>query len=284
MQNHELALRDYILGMKYKDIALKYNVSIDTVKSWKKRYGWNRDKPVRGTQKSAHSAPKKEKVCNKGVQEEKKSADDELSDQEKLFCYHFVRTHNKQQASLLAGYGGPNKSKESAAVQSIRLFQRQRVRDEVERLSALFRQEIHVDILDFLEFCMKIVGADIGDYLKFGAVDRLVYDDDGPVKDPDTGEYMKEAVNCVSLGESDLLDTSVIQEIKQGKDGISIKLADKKWAWEQLIKYFDWLPDNWQRGIEERKVALDEKKASIDDKEKSFNITIKRKVKPDGNA
>lgn len=217
MQNHELALRDYILGMKYKDIALKYNVSIDTVKSWKKRYSWNRDKPVKGTQKSAHNAPKKEKVC-KGVQEEKKSADDELTDQEKLFCYHFVRTHNKQQASLLAGYGGPNKSKESAAVQSIRLFQRQRVKDEVARLSALFRQEIHVDILDFLEFCMKIVGADMGDYVTFNG--RLV-----------------------ALSNSNEVDTSIIQEVKQGKDGISIKLADKKWAWEQLAKYFNWMPD-----------------------------------------
>lgn len=287
MQNHELALRDYILGMKYKDIALKYNVSIDTVKSWKKRYSWNRDKPVRGTQKSAHSAPKKEKVC-KGVQEEKKSAGDELTDQEKLFCYHFVRTHNKQQASLLAGYGGPNKSKESAAVQSIRLFQRQRVRDEVERLSALFRQEIHVDILDFLEFCMKIVGADIGDYLEFRQEEVPVMAMYGPVmiKNEQTGkkEMLMQKVNTVMFNDSGVLDTTVIQEVKQGKDGVSVKLADKKWAWEQLAKYFDWLPDKWQRSIEERKVALSEKKASIDDKEKSFNITIKRKAKPDGNA
>jgi len=30
-----LAVNDYILDMKYKDIAAKYNVSIATVKSWK---------------------------------------------------------------------------------------------------------------------------------------------------------------------------------------------------------------------------------------------------------
>ena len=28
---------DYMSGMKYKDIAEKYNVSLNTVKSWKKR-------------------------------------------------------------------------------------------------------------------------------------------------------------------------------------------------------------------------------------------------------
>lgn len=38
------AEKDYVKGMKYKDIAEKYQVSINTVKSWKKRYGWNRDR------------------------------------------------------------------------------------------------------------------------------------------------------------------------------------------------------------------------------------------------
>lgn len=40
--NYEQAENDYMTGMKYKDIALKYGVSINTVKSWKKRYEWER--------------------------------------------------------------------------------------------------------------------------------------------------------------------------------------------------------------------------------------------------
>lgn len=40
----ELAEIDYMAGMKYKDIAEKYGVSLNTVKSWKKRYGWHREK------------------------------------------------------------------------------------------------------------------------------------------------------------------------------------------------------------------------------------------------
>ena len=48
----EKAYKDYISGMKYKDIASKYSVSINTVKSWKRRYQWHREK----TQKE---------VCNK---------------------------------------------------------------------------------------------------------------------------------------------------------------------------------------------------------------------------
>lgn len=50
---HEQAKKDYLGGMKYKDIAAKYNVSIDTVKSWKTRHKWER--------KGVHT--KKQKVC-----------------------------------------------------------------------------------------------------------------------------------------------------------------------------------------------------------------------------
>lgn len=40
--NYELAENDYMSGMKYKDIARKYGVTLNTVKSWKKRYNWDR--------------------------------------------------------------------------------------------------------------------------------------------------------------------------------------------------------------------------------------------------
>ncbi|MEK3784120.1 phage terminase small subunit [Paenibacillus sp. FSL R5-0810] len=38
------AEQDYVNGMKYKEIAEKYGVSLNTVKSWKQRYGWERKK------------------------------------------------------------------------------------------------------------------------------------------------------------------------------------------------------------------------------------------------
>ncbi|BFN04357.1 phage terminase small subunit-related protein [Clostridium tetani] len=54
--DYELAEKDYMNGMKYKDIASKYRVSINTVKSWKTRYKWNRN--------SVHTNEKKsKKVC-----------------------------------------------------------------------------------------------------------------------------------------------------------------------------------------------------------------------------
>ena len=54
------------------------------------------------------------------------------------------------------------------------------------------------------------------------------------------------------------------------KDGISIKLADKKWAWDQLTKYFDWLPNQWQRKVETEKLEIERKKlATLADKDKA---------------
>lgn len=257
MQQHELAEKDYILGMKYKDIAEKYNVSVDTVKKWKTRYKWERDKPIKSTQKPVHNVHKNKKVDKKSGQEDntkpESEPDPELTDKEQLFCYHYVRTWNATQAALKSGY---SQNKVSAQVLGSRLLQRPRVKQEIDRLRELFRQEIHIDIQDFLAYCMKVVAADIGDYLTFGQ--KLI-----TVEQNDEGEDVKAPINFVDLGESNLLDTSVIQEVKQGKDGISIKLADKKWAWEQLVKYFDWLPDQWKRKVEIEKLDLERQRLAI---------------------
>lgn len=43
MKKYELAREDYEKGLKYREIAEKYGVSISTVKSWKSRY-WSQEK------------------------------------------------------------------------------------------------------------------------------------------------------------------------------------------------------------------------------------------------
>ena len=64
MTTHQQAHKDYLNGMKYKDIAEKYNVSLATVKSWKTRYGWSRDK----TKKSMHTKNKSMHTKKRGGQ------------------------------------------------------------------------------------------------------------------------------------------------------------------------------------------------------------------------
>ena len=89
--NYELAENDYMSGMKYKDIARKYGVTLNTVKSWKKRYNWDR--------KGVHT--KNEKVCTQKQSiksDDKKPVADEveavlqnteLTEKQRLFCLYF---------------------------------------------------------------------------------------------------------------------------------------------------------------------------------------------------
>ncbi|CAI6313368.1 Sigma70-r4-2 domain-containing protein [Bacillus subtilis] len=48
------AYKDYVKGMKYKDLAEKYGVSVNTIKSWKQRHGWERKKGA-PSEKSVHT-------------------------------------------------------------------------------------------------------------------------------------------------------------------------------------------------------------------------------------
>ena len=91
VSNAELAYIDYLKGMKYKEIAEKYEVTINTVKSWKTRYKWTKDQ-----KKSVHT--KSEKVCTQKVDEnttkreavaeavEQVTENAELTDKQRLFC------------------------------------------------------------------------------------------------------------------------------------------------------------------------------------------------------
>lgn len=65
------AKQDYLSGMKQKDICEKYNISINTLKSWIKRYGWSEEKKnynKKGAPKKKKGAPLNNKNAegNKG--------------------------------------------------------------------------------------------------------------------------------------------------------------------------------------------------------------------------
>jgi len=64
--NYQLAEKDYKAGMKYKEIAQKYGVTLNTVKSWKTRY-WNDEKKKKvctPNKKSMHTKKVKEVAKN----------------------------------------------------------------------------------------------------------------------------------------------------------------------------------------------------------------------------
>jgi len=67
----EKAKKDYMAGLKYKDICQKYDLSMNTLKSWVKRYNWadeRKNKGKKGVHKKKRGAPKgnKNAVGNRG--------------------------------------------------------------------------------------------------------------------------------------------------------------------------------------------------------------------------
>lgn len=64
------AYKDYLDGMKYKQIAEKYGVSLSAVKSWAARYWKKGDR----SPKNKKSQPKKKKVATRGAQAGNKNA------------------------------------------------------------------------------------------------------------------------------------------------------------------------------------------------------------------
>ena len=260
-QNYELAEIDYMAGMKYKDIAQKYGVTLNTVKSWKVRYGWEKDKS-----KSVHT--KLKKVCTqnknkKGMQEA--IADEvnqvienpELTDKQRLFCCLYIKCFNATKAYQKA-YGC---SYETALTNGSALLGNTRIKEEIQRLkqNRLNREMLSEE--DIFQKYMDIAFADITDYVEFGREIIPVMGPFGPVivKDEETGAKVevKKEINVVRFKESVEVDGTLITEVKQGKDGASIKLADR-------MKALQWISDHMDLATAEQKARIKKLETEIE--------------------
>lgn len=273
-QNYILAEKDYMAGMKYGDIAKKYSVTINTVKSWKTRYAWNR--------KSVHT--KKKKVCTQN--EYKKTCEKEpssgtveqvienldLTDKQRLFCLHYIKSFNATKAY--------QKAYEcdyiTANVNGSRMLVNASIKEEIQRLKQERYNREFLSESDIFQKYMDIAFSDITDYVSFGTELVPVMAMYGPVqiKDEETGEktILTKTVNTVRFKNSNEVDGFLISEIKQGKDGASIKLLDKQ-------KALQWLADHMDLATEEQRARIEllkaQKEKVIPDKEDDSIVEMK---------
>lgn len=250
--NYVLAEQDYMSGMKYKDIAEKYGVTLNTVKSWKQRYNWNK--------KSVHT--KSKKVCTQKMKNLEQSKDDVendvvqvmenegLNDKQRTFCLYYVRCFNATKAYQKA-YGVDY---ETAASAGPRLLGKVRIKEEIQQLK---QNRLNRELLseeDIFQKYMDIAFSDITDYVSFGQETVPVMGPFGPIqiKDEDTGEKvtLTKVVNAVRFRESNFVDGTLISEVKQGRNGASIKLLDKQ-------KALQWLADHMNLATEEQKAKIE---------------------------
>lgn len=251
--NAELAYIDYLKGMKYKEIAEKYGVTINTVKSWKTRCKWSKD-----DKKSVHT--KTEKVCTQKSSKnniekeaiveavEQVIENTELTDKQKLFCLYYVKCFNATKAyqkAFQVDYA-------TACGNASNLLKSIEIKNEILRLKQNRLNREMLDESDIFQKYMDIAFADITDYVEFGRETVPVMGAFGPVEvKDDNGKKTKlmQEVNVVRFRESETVDGTLIAEVKQGKDGASIKLPDK-------MKALDWLSKHMDMATEEQKARI----------------------------
>lgn len=250
-----MAESDYVAGMKYKDIAAKYGVSMNTVKSWKKRYAWSRNKKTgciqKGCTQNKKGAHKKEAVAEDVSQV---VINDELTDQQ-LFCLYQSRMFNYTKAYMKAY---PGCTYASAAVLGSRLMKNPVIRKEIEQLKQNHMNRELLKQEDIFQKYMDIAFADVTDYVSFGRENIQVMGAFGPVmvENKETGkkEVLEKEVNTVKFKQSEDVDGTLIMEVKQGKDGASIKLVDK-------MKALQWLADHMDIATVEQKAKIEQIRA-----------------------
>ncbi|MDP4144502.1 MAG: DUF1804 family protein [Bacillota bacterium] len=262
----ELIRKEYETGKySFKQLADKFNISQGTIKSWAKRdkdngQPWEKSKPQK-------VATKKEKVATKNkvenndkepIAEEVKEVLEniELTDKQRLFCIYYIKYFNATKAAIKAGY-----SKDTSYIIGFENLRKPNIKAEIERLkqNKLNRAMLSPD--DIFQKYMDIAFSDITDYVEFGQEEVPVMTMYGPLKDKETDAIITKMVNTVKFKESVDIDGTIISEVKQGRDGASIKLQDK-------MKALEWLADHVDLATEEQKARIEVLKSKIPGKDK----------------
>lgn len=224
------AKHDYVLGMKYKDIADKYGVSLNTVRSWKTRYGWQRN----GVKKDVHIKSKNVRtktLTNAAIEQ---LNDSDLPDKQKEFVLEYLRLYNATQAYLNV-FGGEYKT---ANVCGSQLLRKPSIQKQIKSIREAKLKELAIEPLDLIEDVVKEAKADIGNYLEFGSWAENLTEQDGqtPVADID-GNQVVIHHSYLYFKDKDNVDTSLIKKITKGKDGATIELYDKTKARDKLLEW-----------------------------------------------
>lgn len=265
----EQAKAMYLKGMKLVEIASQLNVSEGTVRSWKSRYKWdcnvaNKKRNVAKRKREENS--KNKKAIAEAVDQVIDNPD--LTDKQRLFCLYYVRCFNATKA-----YQKAYKCDYlSAKAHGYELLQSVAVCEEIKRLKQNRLNREMLDESDIFQKYMDIAFSDITDYVTFGQEEVPVMAMYGPVeiKDEETGKKipLTKRINVVKFKESSEVDGTLITEVKQGRDGASIKLADR-------MKALDWLAEHMDMATEEQRAKIEVMKSKIEnDEDKSIQITF----------
>lgn len=241
-----------------KDIALKLGVLDTQIRKWKSLDKW--DLELKGTLPNIKKErPKRNvaiKIKNLEVKKKKIIAESKLTEKQKLFCLYYIKNFNATQAYLKAYECSYN----TAAVEGCKSLINPKIKVEIGKLKELKKQSIMICEDDIVELKMRIAFADITDFMIFGTFDVPTFSEDGLVKDA-KGVPIMHKENNASFKQSDIVDGSLISEIKTSRQGASIKLIDKQKAIDWLADYFGMNPVNkYRKEFDNKKLQLEQER------------------------
>lgn len=259
----------FLGGMKLVEIAGRLNLPEGTIRRWKSTYKWenpNGDDNERSDKNNERSDAKSERSERKQNRKRKMIAEavtqvlenPDLTDKQRLFCCLYIRCFNATKAYQKA-YGC---SYETALTNGSALLKNTRVREEIRELKKDRLNREMLDEHDIFQKYIDIAFANITDFVEFGQEQIHVISMYGPVQvaDPETGKKvpLMKTVNSVRLREHTDVDGTLISEVKQGRDGASIKLADR-------MKALQWLTDHMDLATAEQRARIELLKAQTAD-------------------
>lgn len=254
----EKARELYKGGMKLVEIASQLDVPAGTVRRWKSTYHWDGEDQSERSEKKSERSECKKNAKNKAVADEVKQViqNTDLTDKQQLFCVYYIRCFNATKAYQKA-YGCDYTTAMSEGSKCLR---NPKIKDEIFRLKQERLNREFLSEADIFQKYMDIAFADVTDFLEFGTEEVPVMAMYGPVKikDPDTGKekQLTKIVNTVRFKDSSDVDGSILSEVKQGKDGASIKLADR-------MKALQWLTDHMDLATEKQRAEIALLKAKV---------------------
>jgi phage terminase small subunit len=264
----EQAKAMYLKGMKLVEIASQLSLPEGTVRRWKSTHGWDNERSDKNNERSERKKERKKKAAENEVEQVMKNPD--LTDKQRLFCLYYVRYFNATKAYQKAY----ECSYDVANAEGYKLLVNPCIVDEIHRLKKSRLNRELLDEHDIFQKYMDIAFADITDFVQFGQEEEYVIGSFGPiqVEDPITGKKvpLKQKVNTVHFRESDNVDGTIIAEIKNGKNGASIKLADRMKALEWLARHMDMATEEQKTKIEQIKAQTAAIKAKAQANDNSF--------------
>ena len=246
------------------EIANQLNVPAGTIRGWKAKDKWDKKmngtfqkntersnknmerSKAKGTSKKNQDMPKSKEI----VEEVEQLDNSGLTDKQKLFCLYYIQENFNKTKAYMKAY---ECNYETARRCGSRMLTNVDIKQEIDRITEEVLEEavINTKLLAkrIVDQYIGIAFADITDYVKFGRKDIEV----GKTEE---GEPITVEVNYTDFRESDEVDGSLISEIKQGKDGISVKLHDKMKAMQWLADRMDLLPQSMREKLEIEKAKL----------------------------